>query len=147
MTFGMHIAHDLIHRRSQDLVWEAKGKSFAIKSSEIFEKRDFLWDKECKIRSWESGLARNQDFAKGEGLEPQVKKFYKYIKIGRRGEQISATQTYHRRGLGAEPPAAGGYRVWGLRHPAAGRCFAIFGKNSYFKVIWITFRNFQSYFK
>ena len=100
-----------------------------------------------KIRSWESGLARNQDFAKGEGLEPQVKKFYKYIKIGGRGEQISATQTYHRRGLGAEAPAAGGYGVWGLRHPAAGRYFVIFGKNSYFKVIWITFRTFSELFQ
>ena len=57
------------------------------------------------IKSWGSGLAHNQDFAKGEGLESQVKKFYKYIKIGKRGEQISATQTYHRRGLGVEPPA------------------------------------------
>ena len=40
---------------------------------------------------------------KKEGLEPQVKKFYKYIKIWRHGEQIRATQTYHRRGLG-DPP-------------------------------------------
>ena len=36
-----------------------------------------------------------QEFAKGKGLEPQVKKFYKYIKIGRRGKQISATETNH----------------------------------------------------
>ena len=50
-----------------------------------------------------SGLARNQGFAKEEGLELQVQKFYKYIKIGRR-EQISATQTYHKREL----------RLWGL---------------------------------
>ena len=50
-------------------------KSHAITLSEIFKERDFLWDKERKIRSWWSGLARNQDFAKGEGLEPQVKSF------------------------------------------------------------------------
>ena len=56
-----------------------------------------------KIRSWGFGLAGNQDFAKGEGLEPQVEKFYKNIKIGRLGEQISATQTYHRRGLEVIP--------------------------------------------
>ena len=42
-------------------------------------------------------LARNQYFAEGEGLELQVKKFYKNIKIGTRVEQISATQTCHRR--------------------------------------------------
>ena len=31
--------------------------------------------------------------------------------MGRHGEQISATQTCHRRGLGAEPPAAGRFFV------------------------------------
>ena len=80
-------------------------------SSEIFKKREFLWDKERNIRSWESGLARNQNFVKGEGLELQVIKFYNHIKIRRHGEQISATQTCHRRGLGAEPPAARDVRV------------------------------------
>ena len=29
-------------------------------------------------------------------LQPCVKKFYKHIKIGRRGEQINATQAYDR---------------------------------------------------
>ena len=29
------------------------------------------------------------------------------MKIGIRGEQISATQTCHRGGMGADPPAAG----------------------------------------
>ena len=51
-----------------------------------------------------SGLACNQGFAKEEGLELQVQKFYKYIKIGRREQITSATQTYHRREL----------RLWGV---------------------------------
>ena len=68
-----------------------------------------------------SGLARNQDFGKGEEPEPQVKKFYKFIKTGKQGDQISATQTYQIRGLGAEPPAAGGYGSLGAKPPAAGR--------------------------
>ena len=97
-------------------------------SSKIFEKREFLWDKEWKIWSWESGLARNQDFVKGEGLEPQVIKFHKYIKIGRLVEQISATQTYHRRGLGAEPPAARDYEGLETTLSSAGRFFVIFWK-------------------
>ena len=45
-----------------------------------------------------SGLARNQYFAKGEGQKPQVEKFNKYFKIGRRSDQISATQMNRRRG-------------------------------------------------
>ena len=103
-VFDMHIAQGLVHRRCWDFgLGSQTGKSHAMMSSEIFEKREFLWDKKWKIRSWESGLARYQDFVKGEGLELQVIKFYKYVKIGRRGEQINATQTYHRRGLGAEP--------------------------------------------
>ena len=55
--------------------------------------------------------ALNQEFAKGEELEPHVKNFYKYIKIGRCGEQISATQTYHRRSLGGG--ARSRRRLWG----------------------------------
>ena len=55
-------------------------------------------------------MARNHDFAKGEGLEPQVKKkLHKFIKIGRHGEQISTTQTYHRQGLRVKSLAAGVY--------------------------------------
>ena len=61
-------------------------------------------------------------FAKGKRLN------YKHIKIGRRDEQISTTQTCHRRGLGAEPPAAGGYESLGARHPAAGQFFVSFWK-------------------
>ena len=74
-------------------------------------------------------MACNKDFAKREGLEPQVKMFYKYIKIGRRGEQISATQTSHRRDVGAKLLAARGYGGLGEKPPAAGRFFVIFGKN------------------
>ena len=44
---GMHIAHGLMHRRSQDfrLGGGLNRKSHAMTSSKIFEKRDFLWDK------------------------------------------------------------------------------------------------------
>ena len=63
---GMHIAYGLMHRRSQD--FELGGglncKSHAMMSSEIFEKRDFLLDKEWKIKSWGFDLARNQDLLK-----------------------------------------------------------------------------------
>ena len=34
-------------------------------------------------------------------------KFFYPIKIKRRGQQINATQTCHRGGIGVEPPAAG----------------------------------------
>ena len=50
------------------------------------------------------GLACNLDFAKGEGLEAKVKKASKIVQIGRRGEQTSLTQTYHRRGFGGGQP-------------------------------------------
>ena len=69
-------------------------------------------------------------FAKWKRLNPLVKKFYLHIKIGRRGEQISAT---HRRGLEEEPPAAGGYRSPKAKHPAAGRFFVSFWKKWLFK--------------
>ena len=44
----MHIANGLMHRRSQDcgLGGGLNRKSHAMMSSEIFEKRDFLWDEE-----------------------------------------------------------------------------------------------------
>ena len=57
LVSGMHIAHGLMHRRSLD--FELGGglnrKSHAMTSSEVFEERDFLWDKE-----W-SDFARNLD--------------------------------------------------------------------------------------
>ena len=45
---GMHIANASMHRRSQDfgLGGGLNRKSHAMTSLEIFEKRDFLWDKE-----------------------------------------------------------------------------------------------------
>ena len=92
------------------------------------------------MRSLGSGLARSQNFAKGEELQPQV--FHKYIKIGRRGEQISATQTYHKWGPSRRRQwGFVGRRLWG---PVAGRFFEI---QSYFKAIWITFRTFSEPFQ
>ena len=45
---GMHIAYGLMHKRSEDfgLGGGLNRKSHAMTSLEIFEKRDFLWDKE-----------------------------------------------------------------------------------------------------
>ena len=45
--FGMHIAHDLMHRRNQDfgLGVGLNRKSHAMASSEIFEKRDLYGTK------------------------------------------------------------------------------------------------------
>ena len=45
---GIHIAHGLMYRRSQDfgLGGGLNRKLQAMTSSEIFEKRDFLWNKE-----------------------------------------------------------------------------------------------------
>ena len=43
-------------------------------------------------------LAWNLDFAKGKGLKPKFKKIAKIVRIGRRGEQTSLSQAYHRRG-------------------------------------------------
>ena len=66
-----------------------------------------MWDKDIvnwKIRSRGLCLAHNQDFARqGEGLNPHKSI---NVEIGRRIEQISVTQTHHRRDLEAKPPAA-----------------------------------------
>ena len=67
-------------------------------------------------------------FAKGKRLKLQVKKGLLKYQIGIRGEKISATQACHKRGLGAEPPGAGGYRSLGAKHPAAGRFFVFWKK-------------------
>ena len=62
-------------------------------------------------------------------------KFFYPIEIGRRGEQISATQTCHRRGLGAEPPATGQFFI------------SFWKKNGYFIAIRITFRTISEPFE
>ena len=54
------------------------------------------------------------------GLQLQFKKFNKYIKIGKHDEQISATQTNHRPGLGAKTTAVRGYGSLGAKPPVAG---------------------------
>ena len=54
----------------------------------------------------------------------------------------------HKRGLGAEPPAAVGYGSLGANHPAAGRFFVSFWKkNGCLNAIWITFRTFSEPFE
>ena len=53
-----------------------------------------------------------------------------------------------KRGLGAEPPATGGYGSLGAKHPAVGRLFVSFWKkNGYLNAIWITFRTFSERFE
>ena len=73
-------------------------------------------------------FSTSPEFAKGKRIKPKVKKFYQRIKIGRRGEQISATQACHKRGLGKELPGAAGYGSLGAKHPAAGGFFVSFWK-------------------
>ena len=56
------------------------------------------------------GLVRKQDVAKGGGLELKVNVFKNMCKmlLWRRGEETNITQTYHRRGSGADSPVARG---------------------------------------
>ena len=58
-------------------------------SSEVFDKRDTVDQKPGP------GLARNQDFVKGERLLPKVKKLSENVQMGRRGEQTRVTQAYY----------------------------------------------------
>ena len=94
-----------------------------------------------------SVLIRNQDFAKGEELEPQLKKFFKNVKVYRRHEQISGIQTCRRPGYGgggsSQPPED--MEVWGQSQRLGD--FLFFEKNSYFNAIWITFRSFLKPFE
>ena len=50
---GMHVAHGLMHRRSQDfgLGGGLNRNSHAMTSSEIVEKRNFLWDKDERSKA------------------------------------------------------------------------------------------------
>ena len=77
-----------------------------------FQKKRFFVGQRMKDQKLRFGLARNQNFAKGEELEPHVKKFYKNIKIGRRGKQVNATQTYHRQWYGGSPQSPEAMAVW-----------------------------------
>ena len=80
-------------------------KSCAMTSLRIFEKRDFLLGqryRRIEDQKPRPRLACNLDFAKGEILEPKVKKASKIVEIGRRVEQTSLTQTYHKRGSGGQ---------------------------------------------
>ena len=67
------------------------------------------------------GLAGNQDFAEGGGLEVNVEK--RNVEIGRHDEPTSVTQMHHKRGSGGEVPAAGQFFC------------DFFEKNSYFNAI------------
>ena len=63
-----------------------------------------------------------------------------YILLWRRGEETYVPQTYHRRDLvpKPQPPEAMGDFL---------KIFVIFGKNSFFDAIWITFCTFLKPFK
>ena len=62
----MHISQGLMHRRNQDFgLGLAKPQITYNDVIKNFQKEGILWDEELKIRSWMSGLARNQNFAKG----------------------------------------------------------------------------------
>ena len=85
-------------------------------------------------------LARNQDFAKGKRLGPQVKEFYKKNKIGKRGEQISETQ--------AEAVGVWGQSPQSPEATGTTRFFAIFCKKKFEKIsISITFHMFLEPFE
>ena len=78
-------------------------------SSHIFKTRYFLRDKntlEWNIRRLWPRLVGKQNIAERERHEPKVYVFKICIELWRRGEKTNVTQTYHRRGLGAGPPAA-----------------------------------------
>ena len=49
------------------------------------------------------GSACSVGSAKEKRLKPKVKKISKTIQVGRRGEQTSLVQTYHRLGSGGPP--------------------------------------------
>ena len=53
----------------------------------------------------------------------------------KRSVSVTVIPTCHGRGLGAEPPGAGGYRSLVALPPAAGRFFETFWKKSYFNTI------------
>ena len=64
-VFGMRITHGLMHKCSQNfgLGEELNRKLHGMIASEVFEKREFLWDKD---QSWVSAFTRYQDLVKGK---------------------------------------------------------------------------------
>ena len=92
------------HRRSQDF-WLGGGQTTNPMKwrHQKFSKENFLWDKDIvdwKIRNRGLCLAYNQDFATGKELNPKVKS-----EIGKRREQTSVSETYHKRGYGGGAPS------------------------------------------
>ena len=78
------------------------------------------------------------------GLKPPKKNVN--VELGRRIHQTSVTKIYHRRSLGVEPPAAGGYRCLGAKPPAAGRFLVVLKKKrTYFNAIGSQFARVQSH--
>ena len=62
LASGMHIAHKLMYRPSQD--FELGGRLNHKSCNDVirtFWKEGLLWDKEWKIKSWAFDLARNLD--------------------------------------------------------------------------------------
>ena len=76
-------------------------------SSEVFEKRETFYGTKNE-RSKAGHLIWLVTWICYRGrTKAASERFFYPIKIGRRGEQISATQTCHKGGIGAPPSAAG----------------------------------------
>ena len=92
------------HKRIQDFWFE--GLKTQITCNDIinkFGKKNFLWGKDIRRRGLVWQLSRI--LLKGESSTNSQK--VTMSKLWRRMEQISVTETHHRRGLGATPPTAG----------------------------------------
>ena len=103
-----------MHMRSQDFGLDGpNNKSHAMSSSKIFERREIFGIK--NERSEARGLVWHvtRILLKERDQNGKLKSFTNtYIKIGgRRGERISVTQTYRRRGPRGEAPSR--RRLWG----------------------------------
>ena len=106
----MHIAQGVMQiGETWTLDWGAKPQITRNEVIRNFRKKRFFTEQRMEDQKLEVWFGTKPGFA--NKIEPKVKKFYKYIKIGRRGYQISATQTYHRMGLGADPHAPETMRV------------------------------------
>ena len=71
-------------------------------SSEILEEKLFVKQRYCRLENQKQWLvlAHNHNFATGRGLKPKVKSVN--VKMGKRIEQTSLTQTYQRRRFGGK---------------------------------------------